>query len=56
MTEADMEAMTLRERILYQQIHPFKLATDRSTGVMAALFFWRHRWSAWHHQWLYQHS
>jgi hypothetical protein len=43
MTEANMEALTSKERVLYHQVHPFKLATDWSTGVMAALLFWQHR-------------
>lgn len=36
MTEANLEAPTLKERILYHELHPFKLATDWSLGVMAA--------------------
>jgi hypothetical protein len=43
LTEAVIEALTLKERILYHQIHPSKLATDWSSGVMAALLFWQHR-------------
>lgn len=35
--------MDLRERLLYHQIHPFKLFTDFSTAFGAAGLFWHHR-------------
>jgi hypothetical protein len=34
--------MTPKEKILYHQIHPLKLLTDWSTGLLALYFFWRH--------------
>jgi hypothetical protein len=34
--------MTLQEKLLYHQIHPFKLLTDWSTGIIALVLFWRH--------------
>jgi hypothetical protein len=39
-------SMTLRERALYHQIHPAKLAIDWSAGLVAAIFFRRHRLAA----------
>lgn len=35
--------MELRDRILYHQIHPLKLATDWATAIVAAVLLWRHR-------------
>jgi len=35
--------MDLRDRILYHQIHPLKLATDWGTAFGAAALFWQHR-------------
>jgi hypothetical protein len=35
--------MDLRERILYHQVHPLKLATDWLTAAAAAALLWRHR-------------
>jgi len=35
-------AMTLREKALYHQIHPPKLATDILTEPVSLYFFWRH--------------
>jgi hypothetical protein len=35
--------MELRERVLYHQIHPLKLATDWATAIVAAVLLWRHR-------------
>src|SRR5580704_13934270 len=35
-------AMTLREKALYHQIHPAKLATDILTEPVSLYFFWRH--------------
>ena len=35
--------MNLRERALYHQIHPLKLATDWGTAFGAASLFWQHR-------------
>lgn len=34
--------MTLRERALYHQIHPAKLATDILAEPVSLYFFWRH--------------
>jgi hypothetical protein len=35
--------MTLKERALYHQIHPFKLATDILASVVSLYFFWQHQ-------------
>ncbi len=35
--------MTIQERSLYHQIHPLKLLTDWSTGLMALYLLWKHR-------------
>ncbi len=35
--------MTIQERSLYHQIHPLKLFTDWSTGLIALYLFWGHR-------------
>lgn len=32
--------MTREERVLYHQIHPFKLAVDWGSGLVALLLFW----------------
>jgi hypothetical protein len=34
--------MTLRERVLYHQIHPLKVFTDVSTAIIAIDLFWQH--------------
>lgn len=34
--------MTPQEKSLYHQIHPLKLLTDWSTGIVALVLFWRH--------------
>lgn len=34
--------LTRQERVLYQQIHPAKLATDWSTTLLAAYLLWGH--------------
>ena len=34
--------MTLRESILYHQIHPWKLFTDIGVTIPSCYFFWRH--------------
>jgi hypothetical protein len=34
--------MTFREKSLYHQIHPVKLLTDWSTGIIALTLFWQH--------------
>jgi hypothetical protein len=34
--------MTPQEKYLYHQIHPLKLLTDWSTGLLALYCFWRH--------------
>ena len=34
--------MTFREKQLYHQIHPLKLATDISAQIVSLYFFWRH--------------
>jgi hypothetical protein len=36
-------ALTRRERLLYHQLHPLKLATDLASAVGAIPLFWRHR-------------
>jgi hypothetical protein len=33
--------MTLKEKILYHQIHPLKLIADWGTGILALYLFWR---------------
>ena len=38
--------MTIRERSLYHQIHPLKLLTDWSTGLIALYLLWKHRLAA----------
>jgi len=38
-----MSEMELRERVLYHQVHPLKLATDWLTAAVAAVFLWKHR-------------
>jgi hypothetical protein len=35
--------MTMRERILYHQIHPLKLFTDISTAIIAIDLLWQHQ-------------
>jgi hypothetical protein len=35
--------MTAREKVLYHQIHPLKLATDISVGYLSYLLLWRQR-------------
>ena len=35
--------MTIQERSLYHQIHPLKLFTDWSTGLIALYLLWGHR-------------
>jgi hypothetical protein len=34
--------MDAREKVLYHQIHPLKLATDVGTAVIATVLLWRH--------------
>jgi hypothetical protein len=34
--------MSLREKALYHQIHPLKLATDIGAGIVSLVLFWRH--------------
>ena len=34
--------MTLKEKILYHQIHPLKLATDIGCEPVSLYFFWQH--------------
>jgi hypothetical protein len=34
--------MTLKEKILYHQVHPVKLAADISAAVISLYFFWQH--------------
>ncbi|HXQ46956.1 MAG TPA: hypothetical protein VN806_10090 [Caulobacteraceae bacterium] len=36
------DGMTLREKALYHQIHPAKLATDILSEPISLYFFWRH--------------
>lgn len=42
MVQHIIEAMYARERQIYHQIHPFKLATDVVSALAAAAFFWQH--------------
>jgi hypothetical protein len=35
-------AMTLREKILFHQVHPVKLATDVASAFVSLYFFWQH--------------
>ena len=35
--------MTLREKILFHQMHPAKLATDVLSAVVSLYFFWQHQ-------------
>ncbi len=35
--------MTVQEKTLYHQIHPLKLFTDWSTGIIALYPLWQHR-------------
>jgi hypothetical protein len=37
-----MTAMTTREKVLYHQIHPLKLATDIAAQVLSFWLFWQH--------------
>lgn len=39
-------SMTSRERELYHQIHPVKLAVDWGAGLVSAILLWRHRLAA----------
>jgi hypothetical protein len=39
---ATIAAMTLREKILFHQVHPAKLATDAVSAVVSLYFFWQH--------------
>jgi hypothetical protein len=34
--------MTLKEKILFHQVHPAKLATDIGAAVISLYFFWQH--------------
>jgi hypothetical protein len=34
--------MTMRERVLYHQVHPLKLFTDFSSAIIAIDLFWQH--------------
>jgi hypothetical protein len=34
--------MERRDKVLYHQIHPLKLATDFGTAIVAAVLLWRH--------------
>jgi hypothetical protein len=35
--------MSFRDRLLYHQIHPAKIATDASFGLLALVLLWRQR-------------
>jgi hypothetical protein len=41
-TAGGEHSLTLRERVLYHQIHPAKLFADTSTALIAIDLFWRH--------------
>jgi hypothetical protein len=34
--------MTIKEKILYHQVHPAKLAADIAAAVVSLYFFWQH--------------
>lgn len=34
--------MTLKEKILYHQIHPLKLSVDISVGIVTTILAWQH--------------
>jgi hypothetical protein len=36
-------AMTLKEKVLYHQIHPAKLATDISASIVSGYLVWQHQ-------------
>ena len=36
-------SLTFKERALYHQIHPLKLAVDWGAGLVSAILLWRHR-------------
>jgi hypothetical protein len=38
--------MTLKERVLYHQIHPLKLATDIGASIVSLYLFWQHMLAA----------
>ena len=35
--------MTLKEKVLFHQIHPAKLATDIAAAVISLYFLWQHQ-------------
>ena len=37
------EYVTLREKLLFHQVHPAKLATDISAAVISLYFLWQHQ-------------
>jgi hypothetical protein len=37
-------ALTLREKVLYHQVHPAKVATDILSGVVSLWLLWRREW------------
>ncbi len=37
------QALTVREKTLYHQIHPFKLAADWGSTPLGLYYFWRHK-------------
>ena len=41
-TAGGEHSLTLRERVLYHQIHPAKLFADTATALVAIDLFWRH--------------
>ena len=41
-TAGGEHSLTLRERVLYHQIHPAKLYVDIATALVAIDLFWRH--------------
>jgi hypothetical protein len=45
--------MTLRERVLYHQIHPLKLAVDVTSSLISTWLIWRHQfWLAMAFAWV----
>jgi hypothetical protein len=40
------ETMTLKERVLYHQIHPAKLAADIAGAIVSTFLLWRQQFGA----------
>ena len=37
-----MDAMTLKEKVRFHEVHPVKLGTDIASAVVSLYFFWQH--------------